>query len=93
MRPHRADPDRGNRAVPGLPRLHRPGEQQGRGRGPQDQRPGGRPRVQGTARGGVVRALQAGGGGVDRGLWYAPDLRAGREAHGGSDPRDLPGVR
>ena len=78
---------------PGLPRLRGPGEQPGRGRGPQDQGPGGRPRVQGAARGRVLRALQEGRGGVDRGLRHPADLRAGREADRGSDPGHLAGVR
>ena len=49
VRPHRGDPDRGHRPVPGLARLHRPRELQGRRRGAQDQGPRDRPRVQGAA--------------------------------------------
>ena len=93
VRPHRADPDRRHGPVPGLPRLHRPRELQGRRRGPQDQGPRDRPRVQGAAGRRVLRAPQEGRRRDDGDLRHAADLRAGREADGGPDPRHLAGLR
>ena len=85
--------DRGHCSLPGLPRLHRPREQQGRRRGPQDQGPRDRPRVQGAAGHGGARALQEGRRGAGWPLRHAADCGADQEARGGQDPRHLAGLR
>ena len=76
VRPHRTDGDRGHGAVPRLSRLHRPGEQQGRRRGLQDQGHRGRQRVQGAAGHRGARALQEGGRGARGPLRHAADRGA-----------------
>ena len=80
VRPHRADGERGHCAVPRLPRLHRPGEQQGRRRGLQDQGHRDRQRVQGAAGHRGARALQEGRRRPRRPLRHAADRGAEQEA-------------
>ena len=85
--------ERGHGAVPRLPGLHRPGEQQGRGRGLQDQGPRDRQRVQGAAGHRGARALQEGRRRARGPLWHAADGGAEQEARGGQDPRHVAGLR
>ena len=93
VRSHRPHPDRGHGPVPGLPRLHRPRELQGRRRGPPDQGARDRPRVQGAAGRRVLRAPQEGRRRDHGHLRHAADLRAHLQADGRPDPRDLAGLR
>ena len=65
---------------PGIARLHRPGEQQGRSRGLQDQGHRDRQRVQGAAGHRGARALQEGRRGARRPLRHAADRGAEQEA-------------
>ncbi len=94
VRPHRADPDRRRQPVPGLPRLHRPGEQQGRRRGPQD--PG---RSRSTTSTRCRTAMESyerhkkEGAVLDRRLRHAADLRPDPEADRGQDPGHLARLR
>ena len=84
---------RGHGPVPGHPRLHRPGELQGRGRRLPDQGHRDRPRVQGAAGGGVLRAPQEGRRGDHGRLRHPADLRPHRQADGGPHSRHLAGLR
>ena len=83
----------GHGAVPRLPRLHRPGEQQGRRRGLQDQGHRDRQRVQGAAGDRGARALQEGRRGARGPVRHAADRGAEQEARGGQDPRHLARLR
>ena len=78
---------------PGLPRLRRARELQGRRRGAPAQGARDRPRVQGAAGRRVLRAPQEGRRGDHGHLRHAPDLRARGQADGRPDPRDLAGLR